>query len=224
MSEVSGEETTDVTDKGTVTDDESTKTPETEDSKVTDKSEKDESSSEESKDDDKSKSDDDEGEKSEGAPEKYADLTIPETMEIPAELLDNVQEWGRSLNLTQEQLQGATDLHVQAMEKFIETQQEQWETVKDGWEKEILEDKFFHDENGKADAALATSKAAVLSIGGEALMEALDATGAGSNPAVVRAFFELGQRIQSGTVNVRGMSEGDEGKTGAKALYPSMKK
>jgi len=158
----------------------------------------------------------------EGAPEKYEDFTVPDDFEIDADRLDALTDFGQANNLPQEAVQKAVDLHIEAVNGILEAQQEQWRGIKDKWEETVRADKFFHDDEGNADAAIATAKKAVESIGGDALIEALEITGAGSHPAVLKVFYELGQRITEGKI-VFGDGSADT-RSAARKLYPSMDK
>lgn len=157
-----------------------------------------------------------------GAPESYSDFKIPEGFEIDQERMSLFQEFGKEHGLTQDAAQNLVDLHVKAIEGVTEAQAAEWATIKEGWVSEVRADKELQDEDGKADAAIAVAAKAVKALGGDKLQEALNLTGAGSHPAVVKAFHEIGKHMEDDRL-VFGSGGDSETKTGPSALYPTMK-
>ena len=69
-----------------------------------------------------SASDDDQatGDEPQGAPDEYADFTLPEGIEIDPDGLGNLKALAKDLNLTQEQAQKVADLGAAQAQKFAE--------------------------------------------------------------------------------------------------------
>jgi hypothetical protein len=157
-------------------------------------------------------------EASEGAPEAYADFTLPEGMEVDKELLEEFNPIAKDLNLTQEQAQSLVDLQTKQMQKFSEAQQEAWQSVLTEWNETAKNDQ----EIGGAEynAKVATAKKALDEFGTPELLEALDATGVGNHPELIRVFYRIGKLVEDDTINFGKASAPT--KTAAQILYPNM--
>ena len=66
--------------------------------------------------------------------------------------------------------------------------------------------------------------AALDQFGTPELREALDQTGMGSHPEVIRVFSRIGAAISEGKVITGGIGTQDADKTQAEVMYPSMAK
>ena len=157
-----------------------------------------------------------------GVPESYEDFTLPEDWEVPDARLTEFHDFARQRGMSQEDAQAAVDLHTSVMQEFIEKQQEVWDTTRQGWIDKAKSDPDLQDENGSSEAAFAVAKKGALSVGGEALLEALNDTGAGDHPAVIKAFFEVGRRMSEDTLELGGART--DTRTRAQRMYPSMDK
>ena len=156
-----------------------------------------------------------------GAPDKYEDFKLPENFEINEELAAKLHELGKEFNLPQEGAQRLVDLHLSVIDEINARQQDQWKQVKDDWKKQALADKDLHDEKGSAEPAVALALKAVDALGGEGLREALDLTGAGSHPLVVKAFYQIGKAMAEDKFVTGAVTSDNRSK--AEKLYPSMK-
>lgn len=130
-------------------------------------------------------------------------------------------DFAREHELSQEGAQKLVDLHAATISEAAAQQQEKWDEIKEDWRKETIADKTLHDEEGKADAAIAASRKAVEKIGGQPLMDALDLTGAGNHPAVVAAFHKISKALAEDQF-IFGSGSADN-LSPAQKLYPSMK-
>jgi hypothetical protein len=162
-----------------------------------------------------------EEEKSEGAPEAYADFVIPEGTTINEDRLGRFQELAKTNNLPQDVAQKLVDLGAETLEEAATLQQEQWDKIKTEWRKTTESDKDMRGSDGTAKEAIAAAAAAVKSVGGKELQEALDLTGAGNHPAVVKAFYTISKAMADDTV-LFGSGAGEE-LSAAEKLYPSMR-
>lgn len=164
------------------------------------------------------------GEKSEAegsAPVEYEDFSLPEGMDVDQEALGEFTKFAQEHGLSQEAAQSLIDSHVSNIEKFTEAQQERWSEIKESWSKEALADKELQSEEGGSEAAVALAKTAVEKLGGGELQEALELTGAGNHPAVVKAFYKMGKAMAEDKM-VFGGTASDTSSKAAK-LFPSMK-
>lgn len=166
----------------------------------------------------------------EGAPEKYADFTIPEGFEINEEGLKEAQGVFKELNLSQAAAQKILDLHAKHVSAVAEAAANEVTTMREEWRKEVLADPVI---GGKLKEVKATiGKAIDQHLGaepGKAFREAMDLTGAGDHPAFIRGFYKFaqliteGRHVNGGGPSVHGQQRpGAPTGTGAAALYPNL--
>ena len=207
------------TDQKTTTD---TKTADTSTDKAAD------TKATDTKTDDKTKDD-----KAAGPPEKY-DLKAPEGYEIDAKLVEEFTPIAKELGLTNEQAQKLTDLYNKHSIESAEAPYKAYETMRTDWRAEVAKDPVLGDgkDNLKPEVRANISKA-YDAIGDakavEAFKAAMDLTGAGDNPAFIRAMNSWGKLLSEGTL-VRGAGPASTGQTAtgqadkptpAQALYPN---
>lgn len=136
----------------------------------------------------------DESEKPNGPPEKY-EFTPPEGIEVDPEGLKGYEDLAREAGLTQEQFSKVTEYGLKYMQEQFGKVAEQAHQQQIGWRNEALADKDLTD--GKTLLPEVKQNAALVmdQFGGDALRKALDETGAGNHPAVIRALNEIGKAI-----------------------------
>jgi hypothetical protein len=133
-------------------------------------------------------------EKPQGAPEEYEQFVMPEGIAATAEDLNAAAEIFKGLDLTQEQAQALVNFEAERMSAAETARIEAEQQEINRWVSEIKTDPTIGGRNFQTSMAVAAR--AVDRFGGERLREALNSTGAGNNPAVVRAFYEIGRLIQ----------------------------
>lgn len=146
-----------------------------------------------------------------GAPEAYADFTLPEGVAPDPALMGEFKTIAKELNLPQAAAQKLVDLNARvevARAEQVQATLQQWETTAKA-DKEYGGDKF--DENmalvAKAREQFVTPEFA----------QWLDQSKLGSHPEMIRAFFRIGQAIsQDGFVPGRG---GSAAAKDARSLY-----
>lgn len=159
-------------------------------------------------------------EKPTGAPETYEDFTIPEGMEVDKDALAKFGPLAKELNLTQEQAQAFVDIYTTRMQDMNEATVEAWTKVREGWVTDGKADKEFGGAN--YDTNVATAKKAIEKFGGDSFREALNTTGMGDHPEMIRFLWKVGQAISEDGV-LPGNATGPE-KTLAQRLFPSHNK
>lgn len=165
-----------------------------------------------------------------GAPEAYADFTVPEGFELDKEVGDEARAIFKGYNLTQEQAQGLVDFYVKHTKEALEAPFNAYMDKRQEWRDTINADPEIGGSKlndvkvsiGRLIDSFGNSKVA------EAFREAMDYTGAGDNPAVVRGLFELSKRLTEGHA-VRGNGPSTEGQrigqaapSAAQAMYPHL--
>jgi len=166
-----------------------------------------------------------------GAPEKYADFKVPEGYTLDGEVASEAQALFKKANVSQAHAQELVDFYIKQSKQAFEAPFNAYMDKRQSWRDEI-----------NADATIGGSKlnGVKVSIGrlidsfgdakvAEAFRDAMDFTGAGDNPAVVRGLFELSKRLTEGTAvrgngpATTGMREPGQGAPSvAQAMYPHL--
>lgn len=153
-----------------------------------------------------------------GAPEEYADFTVPEGVELDAEVLGEFKSVAKELNLPQEAAQKVTDLGVKLAQKWASETQERVAEMQAGWRDEAQADK---EIGGQALAEnLSVAKRAVDKFGTPAFRELLEQSGLGNHPEVIRFAARVGKAISEDTFVAGGTAS--QPATAAKTLFPNM--
>ena len=156
------------------------------------------------------------------APDSYSEFKLPEGFVWQEGHLEAVQKAGKESGMSQEVMQSFIDLSTKGIQDGIqdyeESGQQQWEDLKDGWVETIKKDPELGGDN--LEATIKDGRRAVSAFGqmievkGEDgkpvlgkdgkptmandLAQALEFTGAGSHPVIVRAFAMLGKLVGEG--------------------------
>lgn len=131
---------------------------------------------------------DDKGE-AEGAPEEYADFTVPEGSTLDPELLAEFKETFKAENLTQEQAQARVDQGMKLAEKWSERAVEMHLKTIEGWRDQTKADPDIGGD--KLPQVLAGAKEVRDHFGDEGLTEVLNTFGLGNHPSVIRFFSKV---------------------------------
>lgn len=163
-----------------------------------------------------------EGDKAEdapqGAPEAYEDFSVPEGVELDAELLGEFKNVAKELNLPQDAAQKVTDLGVKLAQKWVAESQQATSEMFAEWKGRAETDKEFGGD--ALPANLAVAKKAVDQFGTPELRELLDVHRLGDNPEVIRFMFRVGKAISEDTFVAGGKSS--PAQDAAKTLFPNM--
>lgn len=114
-----------------------------------------------------------------------------------------------------------------AAKAFTKQSTDLWHNVQADWQKQVKDDAEIG--GAKYDATLSAVKKAVTDFGGKeakAAFEALDVTGAGNNPAIIRVLYRMAAQLVEGG-HVSGNAPGTAGDEAARTLtsmYPSASK
>ena len=163
-----------------------------------------------------------EGDKAEdapqGAPEAYEDFSVPEGVELDAEVLGEFKAVAKELNLPQDAAQKVTDLGVKLAQKWVAESQQATSEMFADWKGRAETDKEFGGD--ALPANLAVAKKAVDQFGTPELRELLDVHRLGDNPEVIRFMFRVGKAISEDTFVAGGKSS--PAQDAAKTLFPNM--
>lgn len=137
----------------------------------------------------------------EAAPEKYADFTLPEGLELAPEALTEAIETFKKLNLSQASAQQLVDFHVKAVQATQKSMTDFWNAKQDEWVKQAKADPEIG--GAKFNNVLSSINKMLGSLGDAKLVtdfkDAMTYTGAGNNPVVLRTLWALAQQLTEGT-------------------------
>lgn len=168
------------------------------------------------------------------APDKYEAFKPPEGWadkgwELDQTVIDKAVPLFKELGIPQEGAQKLIDLYAAESQREHEAG---LALVKDQNDKWISEIKADPEIGGKLDHVKTTVSKAIDSVLGATLgpkfREALNFTGAGNNPDIIRGLFKFGSSLVEGShVSGKGPATTGQGQTGqkpslAKALYPNL--
>lgn len=160
---------------------------------------------------DKDKPESEDDKKPEGAPEKY-EFVAPEGVTLDPQAVEQFEPIARELNLTNEQAQKLVALQA----GLVKNQHEAWAAQRKTWETEVKTDKEIGGEafGGNVKAA----QRALDQFGTPELRAALDSTGMGNHPELVRTFVRIGKAMAEDNF-IKGATPSVGKKSAAEVLY-----
>lgn len=146
-----------------------------------------------------------------GAPEAYEDFTLPEGMEMDADVLGEFKNLAKELNIPQAKAQQLIDFQTQLATKQAEAYQAAVTKQAQDWAASIKNDPEIGGEN--YDKSVASAIKVIQSFGDPALTELLNTTGLGNNPAL----FKFCHRISAAISEDKFVLPGSQTTTGRKS-------
>ena len=138
------------------------------------------------------------------APEEYSEFTVPEGTTLDEQTATEFKGLAKELDLTQEQAQKLLDFGGEKLRARIEAPYKLWAKTQADWQAEVKAD----PEIGGTKLEQSIKDAALVFVPGEsnpfvksaaeaqALRDALNMTGAGNNPAMVKFFVKIGALLK----------------------------
>lgn len=130
-------------------------------------------------------------------PETY-EFTAPEGVTVDAAQLEPFNAKAKEFGLTQEQYQGVVNYAIEREAQMSAAPGKAWESVQSQWRDAVLADTSISDGKALTPEASTAVSQMMQRFGTPELKQALYDTGAGNNPAVVKAFVEIGKAMQAG--------------------------
>jgi hypothetical protein len=158
---------------------------------------------------------------SEGAPEKYAEFTLPEGMKpIPA-VIEKFQALAKVRNLSQADAQEIVNLASEMQTATVASQTEAMKTMRTGWAAEAAADPEIG--GAKQAEALGLAKKAMTAFCAPGFAELLKTSGLDVHPEMIRAFSRVAKSLsEDNFVPAGGATNG--AKSMEESFYPSMQK
>ena len=123
----------------------------------------------------------------------YEDFKLPEGATVDGETLDRARSLFSEARLPQEQAQKFIDLAVSRDQAAAQKGVQAFVDLQHKWVSEIKADREIGGD--RLTASMASAARAIDRLGVPGLKEALNLTGAGNHPAIVKAFVRLGQMV-----------------------------
>lgn len=172
----------------------------------------------------------DEAKKPEGAPEKYEAFKVPEGVALDEKVLTEAAALFKGANLSQAQAQQMVDFQAAKLLEAAEAPGKAYLEMRKDWQKEVMDDPKLGPRIAEVKANFSR---ALDTLGDPALkaafQETMDLTGAGDNPAFVKVWDAISQRLIEGkSVKGSGPSPhgqtkpGEGSKSAAQAIYSNL--
>jgi len=155
----------------------------------------------------------------EGAPESYADFTIPEGFTHNETSLAEASGIFKEIGLTQEQAQRLIDFDVKHKQADQDSSLEAWTKTMDEWRDQSASDKEFGGANFEVNIALA--KKGRDAFGSEDFNQMLDVTGIGNHPEMVRFLVNIGKAVSEDNI-LQGSSSASSKRPPEQIMFPNM--
>ncbi len=153
----------------------------------------------------------------EGAPEKY-EFKLPEGAQVDEALLGKFTPLAKELNLSQEGAQRLVDLYTEAQGQAMKTVTDHWANLNQEWVGKVNSDAEYGGAN--LDKNVAIAKKAIDAFGTPELKDALNLTGVGNHPEIVRFFYRVGKAISDDKFDT-GNAKTNAPRDAAKLLFPN---
>lgn len=154
-------------------------------------------------------------------PIEYTDFKVPEGLALDADKLGAFKEIAAASKMPQDVAQKLVDLYTADVKALSEAPMRAWTEMQNQWQEAVRNDPVIGGAN--LDKNLAATKAGLNNLLGEdapKFFEALNFTGAGNNPDIIRGLFKAAQPHAPATP-VAG-SPGKATKSAGSTLYPNM--
>lgn len=125
-------------------------------------------------------------------PEKY-EFTLPEGMEMDTAALEQFDPVARELGLNNEKAQKLVSMFAAVRQRDAEASAETVKAMRTGWVDTAKADKDYG--GAKFAENLGIAKKALTEFGTPALTQALNETGLGDHPEIIRVFHKIGLRL-----------------------------
>ena len=165
-----------------------------------------------------------------GAPEAYTNFTAPEGTTLDAATISEAAPIFKELGLSQEQAQKLVDFYSTKTGKINSDLSKAVDDMRAGWRNAVMADKDLGPKIDQVKIELGRAKDRLPAQVRSAFDEALNITGLGDHPAIVKGFYEMAKLVNEGT-HVTGGGPSAEGQTApgksnrptlAGALYPNL--
>lgn len=163
------------------------------------------------------------------APEKYETFNVPEGYELDSKVAEEAGAIFKRMGLSQADAQSLVDFYTAKTTESANEPYKVWSDMQEKWVTEVKNDPVL---GPRLNEVKTTISRAIDGLNDPKLArdfrEAMDFTGAGNNPAFIRAFYKLAQLVtEGGHVSGNGPSPAGQGRrnampSAAQAMYPNL--
>lgn len=153
-------------------------------------------------------------------PEKY-DLKVPEGSPLDASHVEKVAALAKERGLSNEEAQAIVDRDNQTISGFANGQQEQFKKQQEVWKEQSSKDSEFGGAEFAKNAEL--SKRVLERFGSDELRFALDATGLGNHPELIRFVYRIGKMMSEDQLVIPKANTGGQQKSMEEVFYGDKK-
>ncbi len=154
-------------------------------------------------------------------PIEYTDFKLPDGMNVDAAKLTEFKTLAAELGLPQEGAQKMLDIYTNQIKAVADGPMNAWRDLQTTWRNEVINDPVIGGQN--LDRNLAATKSGLNALLGDQagkFFDALNVTGAGNNPDIVRALFTVAKAHAPATP-VNGGPGSSAPRSAGATLYPS---
>lgn len=155
-----------------------------------------------------------------GAPESYADFILPDGMSADAKMSEDFTALAREMNLPQDQAQKLVDLYAGYLRDMTDEPVRNQQETQAQWARAARADREYGGL--RFDKNIAIAARAIDRFGGQPLRQALEVTGAGNHPEVIRFLYRVGKAMSEDSM--ASSYSAARSRDPAEILYPSMRK
>ena len=164
------------------------------------------------------------------APATYTDFSVPEGHTLDAAAIESATPLFRELGLSQDQAQKLVDFYSTQVGKINAENEGYMETLRTQWREELKADKDIGGKLDQVKVEIGRGLDRLPPAVRDNFKAAMDMTGAGDHPAVIKAIHAFASLIGEGThVSGGGPSPDGQSKTGvasrpsaAQSMYPNL--
>ena len=153
-------------------------------------------------------------------PEKYEFKAIEGSPLKPADV-DKIAALAKERGLSQDEAQKLLEEKSQERSSFLNDQQAEFNTIRSGWREQFQKDPEIGGEHAKATAE--NAKRAIEKFASPELKQALNVTGFGDHPELIRVFARIGKSMAEDKTVMPGKVGTSEKFEAKDVLYPSHK-
>jgi len=159
-----------------------------------------------------------------GAPEGDYQINVPEGYEIPSETMKEIDTIFRRNHISNDGAQELVDFYDRQTKEAMEAPYELWADTQQKWVDEMKSDRELGGANLNRTLSVVSRFINAMPNAKE-FKEALNYTGAGNHPAIIRGLYAMGKARVENQTHVRGDTSVNTGRPkgpGARSLYPDL--
>lgn len=153
-------------------------------------------------------------------PLDFTKITLPEGLTIPDDLRDKFVAVAGKHGISQEVAQELINLQAEASKTAAEASTRAFTELQQTWQTEVKNDPEIG--GAKLEGTLTKISKVLDQFGSPQLREALDVTGAGNNPHIIRFMSKLAEKLTEGSPVTGGSPAPTKPVSQAAALYPNL--